>query len=107
MNIQSTMKELFGGSCYGYCLAYLFAGNRTIKELTRTFLNGWLRGYIDDDGFVSDPLHYVEGLCGEKYRDVSKPKIDSLEQLPSGLYVVEYKVNPESPKSHFVVADVS
>ena len=105
INIQETMKELFGGSCYGYCLVRQFTGIEDIKTLTYLFLEGWRQGFIDNDGFVSQPLKFIEMICGEKYKDVTKPKIDSLEKLPSGNWIVEYKRNPETPASHFVVAN--
>ena len=69
-NIQKQMSDLFGGSCYGYCMAYL-CGRRDIKELTNAFLMGWTNGAIDDDGFVSKPLKYMQ-LLGFTYRDVVK-----------------------------------
>ena len=46
-NIQNEMKKLFGGSCYGYCLAYLFGDYRNIKALTQAFMQGWVDGFID------------------------------------------------------------
>lgn len=105
IDIQTKMKELFGGSCYGYCLAYVFGEqeDKDIKYLTSCFLEGWKRGYIDDDGFVSKPLKYIEMLCGTKYRDVEKPQIKQLLELPDGPQIVELK----SPfgGSHFVVCN--
>lgn len=53
-NIQAKMKELFGNSCYAYCLAYL-NGNRTLKDLTKAVLEYWYKGYVEDDGFVTQP----------------------------------------------------
>lgn len=97
-NIQSKMKELFGGSCYCYCLEYLFGNNRTIKELTNAVLQDWIAGYVDDNGYVSKPL----AITGQKYKDVKKPLIDSLDDLPEGLWIVEYR---NGNQQHFVVAN--
>ena len=30
-NIQEKMKEFWSGSCYAYCIAWLFDGARTLK----------------------------------------------------------------------------
>lgn len=101
MNIQNEMKELFGGSCYGYCLAWLFGESNDIKYLTSAVLMGWKKGYIDNDGYVSDPLSYVRLISGKKYRDVLKVAIDGKEMLPIGPAIVEMKC--PSGGSHFVV----
>ena len=98
-NIQYKMKELFGGSCYGYCIAYLFGDSKDIKYLTSCFLEGWKRGFIDDDGFVSKPTKYIEMICGTKYRDVEKPSIHKIEDIKEPT-IVEYAYNNGS---HFVV----
>ena len=61
-NIQNEMKKLFGGSCYGYCLAYLFGDYRDIKALTQAFMQGWVDGFIDYDGFVTNPLGFIHSI---------------------------------------------
>lgn len=105
-NIQTKMKELFGSSCYGYCLAFLFGKSNEIHFLTRTFLEGWFNGYIDDSGYVSFPISYIKMICGKNFWEVRKPKINSLSQLPDdGLYIVEWKKTPDSEASHFVVCN--
>ena len=72
VNIQSKMKELFGNSCYAYCIAYL-SGKSDIKDLTKAVLEGWYKGYIDDDGFVSKPhLFYNYCFGKELAKDVVK-----------------------------------
>lgn len=96
------MKELFGHSCLGYCYAYLGLKTDNVKELTEYFMNGWLNGYIDDDGFVSKPIQYLKSV-GIKCKDITKPTISQLSQLPEGEYAVEYR-NPAGG-SHFVVAN--
>ena len=101
MNIQNEMKKLFGGSCYGYCLAWFFGESNDIKYLTSAVLMGWKKGYIDNDGYVSDPLSYVRLISGKKYRDVLKVAIDDKEMLPISPAIVEMKC--PSGGSHFVV----
>lgn len=73
MNIQKAMQELFGNSCYAYCISYM-SGKSDIKDLTTDVLEGWKRGYIDNDGFVSKP-HLFANMCLGKenfYTDVIK-----------------------------------
>lgn len=64
------MKELFGNSCYAYCIAALFRKTDDIKVLTKYVLEGWYNGYIEDSGYVSKPLQYIKLICGETYKDV-------------------------------------
>lgn len=74
MNIQKTMQELFGNSCYAYCIAYMQCNSSDIKDLTKAVLEGWYKGYIGDDGYVSKP-HLFANLCMGKehfYTDVIK-----------------------------------
>lgn len=72
-NIQSKMRELFGHSCYGYCIAYL-SGKTGIKDLTKAVLEGWYKGYIDDDGYVSKPQLFYNYCFGKDLvKDVEKP----------------------------------
>ena len=102
MNIQKEMGTFFGASCYAYCLAYIFGdcGN-SLKELTCCVLNGWINGCIEDDGYVSKPVKYVNGICKYKWTNVYKTKIETLMDLPSeGLYAVEFVYGK---KVHFVV----
>lgn len=76
-NIQKKMQELFGHSCYGYCIAYL-SGKTDIKDLTKAVLEGWYKGYIDDNGYVSKP-HLFYNYCFGKdlVKDVEKPAYKS------------------------------
>ena len=106
-NIQEQMKEFWGGSCYAYCIAWLFDGARTLKDLTSTVLEGWYDGYIDNDGFVSRPIQYINETCHTVpgFRDVVKVSLNSLSDLPEGDWIVEYKKTPDAKASHFVVAN--
>lgn len=105
-NIQEQMKELFGNSCYAYCLAYFFERTSDIKVLTKRVLEGWYAGYIDNDGYVSKPIQYIKMMNPFfKYNDIEKVYIDDLEDLGSSMQIVEYKKKPTDKASHFVVAD--
>lgn len=73
MNIQKQMEELFAHSCYAYCISYI-SGKRDIKDLTTDVLEGWKKGFIDDDGFVSQPHKFYNYCFGKELaRDVRKP----------------------------------
>jgi hypothetical protein len=102
MNIQNQMKELFGNSCYAYCLAYIFGKDKDIKALTARVLDGWYFDYIQEDGFVKKPVDYVKMIDNSlKFRDVKKVPISSLSDIPDGMIgPVEYKY---LSGSHFVV----
>lgn len=107
INIQEMMKELFGNSCNAYCYAYKAHPSSDIKQLTKCVLKGWYDGNIKDDGYVSHPVQYYNSLMPADNRyigDVVKVSIRKLEELPKGLWIVEYKVRPEFKESHFVVA---
>lgn len=95
INIQSQMKELFGNSCYAYCLSYM-SGFRDLKTLTQFVLEHWMKGNIDNDGYVSQPQKIMN--C----KDVKKVPIEYLHDLPEGNWIVEYSYNNGS---HFVVAN--
>lgn len=102
-NIQAKMKELFGNSCYAYCLAYKFTGETNIKVLTSYVLDGWYKGYIDDDGYVSKPTMYINNvlLAKNKVRDITKPDF-KIENLIENKNIVMYSYNGGT---HFVVMD--
>lgn len=101
------MENLFGHSCYCYSLAYLLSKTMDIKTLTKYVLNGWFNNFVDDDGFISKPVQYYNSIAKEYgkpcIRDVEKPEISSLNELPDDEnYVVEYQYGKQS---HFVVAN--
>ena len=103
-NIQNEMKKLFGGSCYGYCLAYLFIkGSKNIKTLTQAFMQGWIDGFIDYDGFVSNPLGFIHSMVGKViFRDVEKVTINSMYDIPRKPTIFEMR-QPNGKDSHFIV----
>lgn len=103
-NIQNQMKELFGGSCYAYCIAWLFGGESITKDLTSTVLKGWYDGFIDSDGFVSNPVRYINETCSKKapkVKDVVKVEKISKSDIPTEPTIVEMAC--PSGGSHFVV----
>lgn len=110
VNIQAQMKELFGNSCLGYCYGYIAHKHMremepSIKLLTMTFLDGWVNGWINDNGKVEKPVQYYNSINkATQIRDVRKVAIHNLDELPArGMYAVEFKLNPEHKDSHFAV----
>ena len=106
-NIQKSMSELFGSACYAYCITWMYSspeGRASIKYLTSKVVEGWVKGFIDDDGFVRYPVKFANAVVGiTALKDVEKIKIDSLSQLPEkGYYAVEYDYGVSK---HFVVCD--
>ncbi len=101
-NIQKEMQELFGSSCLCYSYGYLTNPTADVKELTYYVLEGWRMGYVDSDGYVSNPVGYLN-LLGKKVKDIQKIKLSDVEALPSNdLYVVEYAYGNNR---HFVVCN--
>lgn len=95
VDIQSSMKELFGGSCYAYCIAWL-SGNSDIAYLTFEVLNAWNNGWIEDDGFVSKPVEYYNHVTHLAVKDVVKE-----DYKPENFFqIVEWR---NGKISHFVV----
>lgn len=108
INIQAQMKELFGNSCLAYCYAAYITGNISdVKYLTRIMMNGWLDGFIDDDGFVSKPVQYINSWAAKLIRDIVRHEIQSFKDLPKGQWVVEMKLTRDAKASHFVIASRS
>lgn len=111
-NIQAMMKELFGNSCLAYCYAYISRKHKcplepTPKVLTSEVLHGWYGGYIDDDGYVSKPVGYWNGMQSSKLdwiKNIVKIDINNLDELPeTGMFSVEFKFERTDKKSHFAV----
>ena len=75
-----------------------------VRSVINCLLDGWLEGYIEDDGYVAKPVKYLNMINprGSRVRDITKVFIDSLNMLPDGNWVVEYA---EGAKTHFVVAN--
>lgn len=105
INIQAQMKELFGNSCLAYCYALLAQRNRSdIKALTKCVLEGWYADYIEDDGYVAYPVQYFNSMSSELIKDVVKVPLNSIDELPEGYYIVEFKMSASDKASHFVIA---
>ena len=93
-NYQEKAKELFGNSCYLYCLAYL-TGLRQFKEMTKQILEWWYAGYCDDSGFVNSPNKCIRA------KDVRIIKINKIADIPTEPTIIEMKC--PNGGSHFIV----
>lgn len=101
-DIQTKYVELFKSSCYAFCLCYVFSGTTNEWKWLEFISKGVQNGDITEDCYVQKPLDFIKMLCGTEYKDVKKPLIDKLDDLPEGLWIVEYRWGT---KQHFVVAN--
>lgn len=106
MNYQLKIEDLFSHACLAASYSFLARGGKfNWVNTTQDILDGIKKGYIEDDGFVSKPVHYLE-MMGMNAKDIKKVYISSLLELPdNGIYVVEYKKAPHATASHFVVVE--
>ena len=104
INIQSKVSNLVKNGCLAMAYAYRYGGANNVRSVINCLLDGWLEGYIEDDGYVAKPVKYLNMINprGSRVRDITKVFIDSLDMLPDGNWVVEYA---EGAKTHFVVAN--
>ena len=64
-------------------------------------LQGWNDGFIDDDGYISKPLEFINLVSGKRFRDINKVPF-SKENLTEDENIVMYEYNDGT---HFVVVD--
>lgn len=104
INIQSKVSNLVKNGCLAMAYAYRYGGANNVRSVINCLLDGWLEGYIEDDGYVAKPVKYLNMINprGSRVRDITKVFIDNLDMLPDGNWVVEYA---EGAKTHFVVAN--
>lgn len=98
-NIQEEMKELWGNSCYAWCLVWLYSEPSEITNMLNQIVKGIEKKYIDYPScWVREPAKFVNMLLGySKFRDVEKVYFDPPFDTP---VIVEW-VNGH--QSHFVV----
>lgn len=98
MNIQVKSRDFFSGACYAYCIAWIYGGKRDWPSLTFNVAKGLQRGYIDEDGYVSHPVQYVNLISNAGFINVVHK--DGLPPVDGKEYAVMYKWKD---KTHFVV----
>lgn len=101
-DLQTKYKKFFGGICYAFCMVKKFKPNASDVDIARTVLDGWDAGYLDDDGYVSSPVQFINNIIkpkGIKVGDVEKVPY-SLENLIEEQNIVMWEYNSGT---HFVV----
>lgn len=98
-NIQEEMKELWGNSCYAWCLVWLYSGDTELTNMMKNIIKGIEKKYIDyPDCYVRHPARFVNMLMGfNRFKDVEKV----YSEPPKNASVIVEWVNGE--QSHFVV----
>ena len=71
-NYQYWADNLFSGACYAACISYMSRKQDKIS-ITRDILDGYSKGYIEDDGYVAKP-HLFYNYCQGRntFKDVKK-----------------------------------
>jgi hypothetical protein len=101
-NLQEKYKKFFGGVCYAFCLVKKFKPEASDAEIAKITLDGWDFGFIDDDGYVSMPVEFINEciLDGHKVvRDVEKVDF-SIHSLEDKENIVMFQYNDGT---HFVI----
>lgn len=101
-NLQEKYKKFFGGVCYAFTLVKKFNPTATDAEIAMITLDGWNRGFIDADGFVSKPVEFIN-VCildgSYAIRDVEKVDF-SIHALEDKNNIVMFQYNEGT---HFVI----
>lgn len=101
-NLQEKYKRFLGGVCYAFCLVKKFRPTATNATIAMITLNGWDKGFIDDDGYVSKPVEFInECILGgtNAVRDVEKPDF-SIHALEDKYNIVMWQYGE---KTHFTI----
>lgn len=101
-NLQEKYKKFFGGICYAFCMVKKFKPySASDAEIARTVLDGWDAGFIDDDGYVSKPVQFINYIIepeGIEVIDVEKVDFKK-EELTEDINIVMWEYGE---KTHFV-----
>lgn len=101
-NLQEKYKKFFGGVCYSFCLVKKFKPRASDAEIARDVLDGWDVEYIDDDGYVSKPVQFINYIIepeGIEVRDIVKVDFKK-EELTEDKNIVMFEYNGGT---HFVI----
>lgn len=101
-NLQEKYKKFFSGVCYAFCLVKKFKPEASDAEIAKIVLDGWDFGFIDNDGFVSMPVEFINEciLDGHKVvRDIEKVDF-SIHSLEDKENIVMFQYNEGT---HFVI----
>ncbi len=101
-NLQEKYKKFFGGICYAFCMVKKFKSySASDAEIARTVLDGWDAGFIDDDGYVSKPVQFINYIIEpEGIRVIDVEKVDfKKEELTEDINIVMFEYNEGT---HFI-----
>lgn len=98
-NIQEEMKELWGNSCYAWCLVWLYSDKSEITNMMSKIIQGIEKKYIDYPScWVRKPVDFVNMLLGfNRFKDVEKV----YSEPPKNASVIVEWINGK--QSHFVI----
>lgn len=103
-DLQTEYKKFFSGVCYAFCLVKKFKPSASDAEIARDVLDGWDVEYIDNDGYVSKPVQFINYIIepeGIEVRDVEKVDFKK-EELIEDTNIVMWEYDGGT---HFVVMD--
>lgn len=101
-NLQEKYKKFFSGICYAFCLVKKFKPEASDAEIAKIVLDGWDFGFIDNGGYVSMPVEFINEciLDGHKVvRDVERVDF-SIHSLEDKENIVLWSYNDGT---HFVI----
>lgn len=107
-NLQEKYKKFFSGVCYAFCLVKKFKPySASDAEIAREVLDGWDAGYIDDDGFVSKPVEFINNIIEPEMLGeiIDVKKVDfKKEELTENMNIVMWEYDDGT---HFVIMNQS
>ena len=102
-NLQKECETFFSGVCYAFCLVKKFRPNASNAEIIRYTLDGLICGYIEKDGYVAQPVHFVNYITEQDELYVDVKKVDyKKDELTENENIVMWEYNSNT---HFVIMD--
>ena len=100
-NLQEKYKKFFMCACYSFCLVKKFRPKASDAEIARYVLDGLICGYIEKDGYVSQPVHFVNYITDQDELYVDVKKVDyKKDELTEDTNIVMWEYNEIT---HFVI----
>lgn len=90
-NLQEKYENFFREACYAFCLVKKFNPKASDAEIARYALDGLECGFIEDDGYVSHPVQFVNFITNED-ECISVKKVDyKKDELTEDKNIVMWK----------------
>lgn len=101
-NLQEKYKKFFSGVCYAFTLVKKFKPEASDAEIAKITLDGWDFGFIDNDGYVSMPVEFINECILDGHKVVrGVEKVDfSIHALEDKENIVMFQYNEGT---HFVI----